>query len=161
MIPSSTKDELICCFFCARDIESQKDARSLLRALILQILSAKKDVVRQIKAAYSSIRHEYEPSFETLWRVFEMAVGITPCSCLYIVIDALDECEERSRSMLLAKFLHILRPRNLPGGMRRKRVKLIISGQPLISRAWNVGIESLSQFYIDMEGRPEGLVGDL
>ena len=161
MIPSSTKDELICCFFCARDIESQKDARSLLRALILQILSAKKDVVHQIKAEYSSIRHEYEPSFETLWRVFEMTVGITPCSCLYIVIDALDECEERSRSLLLAKFLHILRPRSLDGGVRRKRIKLIISGQPLISRAWKSGDETLSQFHIDMEMRPDGLVGDL
>ena len=161
MIPSSTKDELICCFFCARDIESQKDARSLLRALILQILSAKKDVVRRIKAAYSSIRHEYEPSFETLWHIFEMTVGITSYSCLYIVIDALDECEEKSRSLLLAKFLHMLRPRNLEGSMPRNRIKLIISGQPLISRAWKVGGESLSQFYIDMEGRPEGLVGDL
>lgn len=160
-IPSSTKDELICCFFFARDIESQKDARSLLRALILQLLSAKKDVVRQIKVAYSSVRHEYEPSFETLWRIFEMTLGITSCSCLYIVIDALDECDERSRSLLLAKFLQILRPQNLDGGMRRKMIKLIISGQPLVSRAWRVGDGSLSQFYIDMEARPAGLVGDL
>ncbi|KIW92815.1 uncharacterized protein Z519_06664 [Cladophialophora bantiana CBS 173.52] len=158
---SSTKDELVCCFFCARDIESQKDARSLLRSLILQIFSVKKDVVRQIKAAYSSIRHEYEPSFETLWHIFEMAVGITSCSCLYIVIDALDECEEKSRSLFLAKFLHMVQPRSLDGETWRKRIKLIISGQPLISRAWKIGDESLSQFYIDMEERPEGLVGDL
>ncbi|KAK5062754.1 hypothetical protein LTR84_004829 [Exophiala bonariae] len=160
-VPRLAKDELTCCFFCARDIESQKDARSLLKALILQILWAKKDVVRQIKEAYSSIRHEYEPSFETVWHVFEMTVRLTPCKCLYIVIDALDECEESSRSLLLAKLLHILQPRNLAGGMRRKRIKLIISGQPFISRAWRVGDEHLSQFYIDMEGRPEGLMGDI
>ncbi|KIW33370.1 uncharacterized protein PV07_00227 [Cladophialophora immunda] len=159
--PPSTEDELVCCFFCARDIESQKDARSLLRALILQILSVKKDIIRQIKAAYSLIRHEYEPSFETLWHIFEMAVGLASCSCLYIVIDALDECEEKSRSLFLAKVLHMVRPRSLDGETQRKRIKLIISGQPLISRAWRIGDESLSQFYIDMEERPEGLVGDL
>ncbi|RMZ86920.1 hypothetical protein DV736_g5854, partial [Chaetothyriales sp. CBS 134916] len=159
--PSSANDELVCCFFCARDIESQKDARSILRALILQILSVKKDVVRQIKAAYSSPRYEYEPSFETLWHIFEMVVAITSCSCLYIVIDALDECEEKSRSLFLAKFLHMVQPQSLDGEIRKKRIKLVISGQPLISRTWRVGDEILSQFYIDMEGRPEGLVRDL
>ncbi|OCT53041.1 hypothetical protein CLCR_09544 [Cladophialophora carrionii] len=157
----SANGELVCCFFCARDIESQKDAKSLLRALILQIFLVKKDVVGQVKAAYSSIRHEYEPSFETLWHIFEMAVGTTSCSCLYIVIDALDECEEKSRSLFLTKVLHMVQPRGLQSESWRKRIKLIISGQPLISRAWKIGDESLSQFYIDMEGRPEGLVLDL
>ncbi|KAK5351876.1 hypothetical protein LTS03_003644 [Exophiala xenobiotica] len=161
MAQSRTKDELVCSFFCARDIESRKDARSPLRAIILQILSARKDVIRQIKAASSSIRYEYESSFETLWHIFEMAVEITSCSCLYIVIDALDECEEKSRAMFLAKFLHMVRPRNLDGEIRRNKIKLIISGQPLVTRSWRFGDGSLSQFYIDMEGRPEGLVRDL
>ncbi|KAK5558288.1 hypothetical protein LTR46_003537 [Exophiala xenobiotica] len=158
MAQSRTKDELVCSFFCARDIESRKVARSLLRAIILQILSARKDVIRQIKAASSSIRYEYESSFETLWLIFEMAVEITSCSCLYIVIDALDECEEKSRAMFLAKFLHMVRPRNLDGEIRRNKIKLIISGQPLVSRSWKFGDGSLSQFYIHMEGRPEGLL---
>ncbi|KEF58153.1 uncharacterized protein A1O9_06077 [Exophiala aquamarina CBS 119918] len=159
--PSSLKDELVCCFFCTRDIELQKDARSLLRALILQILTVKKDVVRQIKTRHSSIKHEYEPSFETLWHIFEMAVETTPCSCLYIVIDALDECEEKSRALLLTKLLRMFQPRNLDSEVWRKKIKLIISGQPLISRTWKVRDESLSQFHINMEGRPEGLVRDL
>ncbi|OAL32113.1 hypothetical protein AYO20_08051 [Fonsecaea nubica] len=160
--PSSTKGELVCCFFCSRDIESQKDARSLLRSLIWQILPVEKDVVRQIKAAYSSIRHEYEPSFETLWHVFEMTVRVSSCTHLYMVIDALDECEEKSRSLFLTKFLNMIRPRSLDGGETwRKRIKLIISGQPLVSRAWKIGHESLHQLYIDMEKRPEGLVEDL
>ncbi|KAJ9499301.1 hypothetical protein H2202_005458 [Exophiala xenobiotica] len=90
-----------------------------------------------------------------------MAVEITSCSCLYIVIDALDECEEKSRAMFLAKFLHMVRPRNLDGEIRRNKIKLIISGQPLVTRSWRFGDGSLSQFYIDMEGRPEGLVRDL
>lgn len=158
---SSRKDELVCCFFCARDIELQKDARSLLRALILQILSVEKDVVRQIKKEYSSIKHEYEPSFETLWHIFEMAVRATSCSCLYIVIDALDECEEKSRSLLLAKLVRLFEPRGLDGEMWRLKIKLIISGQPLISRTLKVEGGSLSQFHIDMERRPEGLVRDL
>lgn len=161
MAQSPAKGELVCYFFCTRDIESQRDARSLLRALILQILSGKKDLVRQIKTTYSSIKYEYEPSFETLWHIFEMAVGLSSCSCLYIVIDALDECEEKSRSLLLSKLLHMMRPQNLDGDMWRGKIKFIISGQPLISRAWKVGDGSLAQFYIDMEGRPEGLTGDL
>ncbi|RMD39327.1 hypothetical protein DV735_g5798, partial [Chaetothyriales sp. CBS 134920] len=90
-----------------------------------------------------------------------MAVGVTSCSCLYIVIDALDECEEKSRSLFLAKFLYLVQPASLKGEMWRQRIKLIISGQPLINRVWKAGDERFSHFYIDMEKRPEGLVRDL
>ncbi|KAH0831773.1 hypothetical protein FOPE_02844 [Fonsecaea pedrosoi] len=127
-----------------------------------QILSVKKDVVRQIKVAYSSGRHEYVPSFETLWHVFEMTVRVISCARLYIVIDALDECEEKSRLLFLAKLINMIQPRSLDGGETWcKRIKLIISGQPLVSRAWKIGHESLPRFYIDMEKRPESSVEDL
>lgn len=90
-----------------------------------------------------------------------MAVRITSCSCLYIVIDALDECEEKSRSLLLSRFANMIRSRTPDGEIWRKGIKLILSGQLLISRAWRVGDGTPSQFYIDMEGRRQGLVEDL
>lgn len=118
-------------------------------------------MVRQLKTTYGVMRHEYEPSLETLWHIFETTMEYAPCSCISIVIDALDECDEKSRSFLLAKFLSMLRRHNQDGGKRSRIFKFLISAQPLVSRAWKTEDASLSQFHIDMEERPAGLVGDL
>jgi ankyrin repeat domain-containing protein 50 len=59
-------NDVVCCFFCARNMEAQKDTRTLLRDLILQILASKKELILYIKKTYSSTEHKYDPSFETL-----------------------------------------------------------------------------------------------
>jgi ankyrin repeat domain-containing protein 50 len=154
-------DDVVCCFFCARDVEAQKDARTLLRDLILQILASKKELIHHMKKTYGSTEHKYDPSFETLWRMFEMAVELVPCKHLYIVIDALDECEEKSKSKLLSKFSSSLPLQVKSGSARRKNVKFIISGLPHVRVAWKTSTVFPSHFHIKIEERPQGMVDDV
>lgn len=154
-------NDMVCSFFCARDVQSQNDVRSLVKDLILQILIPRKEVIHQIKSSFGYVRDEYEPSFETLWRIFQMAIEIVPCQHIYIVIDALDECEERSKSRLLSKIAQSLMALKTSNVASPKRVKLILSGQPQIKTAWSTPVANLSHYHINIEERPEGMVNDL
>ena len=151
---------LVCSFFCARDRKAQHDVHSLLRDLIRQLLISSKEIIHELKALFGSTRHEYDPSFETLWRIFERLIQMVPRQCIYIAIDALDECEERSKRRLLSNFTSTMIAMSEPSTPSRKRVKIIISGQAYVSGI-GPSVAKIDQYHLDIDPKSDKVSHDI
>lgn len=144
-------DLSLCSFFCSRDIEGQHDVSSVLQDLVLQLIQHNTKVLRQIKSTHGIVKQDYSWSFESVWRMFENAVDLLPLQCIYIMIDALDECDDNLPSRLLQKLAKLLGSMSSSSRATSKRVKLIISGQPRIRTAWSSQGDSVDHYHIDIE----------
>src|SRR5271170_4023213 len=153
--------DIVCSFFCTRDVQTQKDARSILRGLLGQILLSRKDIIHRIKASFDSGMQDFDQSFETLWKIFRLTLQIVPCKCLYIVVDAVDECEQGSKEQILSKFAQILEDWRKLDLTKVKKLKFIMSGQPHILTAWNAIAAPCENDVLRIEDRPDGLVRDV
>ena len=74
----STKS-LVCYFFCSRNAQTPADACSILRGLIVQLLVSSKDVVKKVKANFSTAKQIFDQSYESLWNVFSYAAEMVRC----------------------------------------------------------------------------------
>ncbi|KAF5602060.1 heterokaryon incompatibility protein het-E-1 [Fusarium subglutinans] len=92
-------------FFCDNQHETRSTAVNILRGLLDQLISFRRDLVYTIMPYWyqrSSQLFE-DSSFSILWRLLEEMVERSGLNVLYCVIDALEECEESSLIMLLRK----------------------------------------------------------
>lgn len=143
----------VCSFFCSRDIEGHHDAKSLLRDLVLQLAQSNHHVLRRIKAVYGTAKEDHIWSFESAWRMFEAALALVPYQCVYIAVDALDECDEDIKLRLFSKFAKTLATMTGKHLQKLKQVKLIISGQPQIKAWWNTTVGRVEHYHINIEDR--------
>ncbi|KAH7193924.1 uncharacterized protein B0J16DRAFT_354466 [Fusarium flagelliforme] len=92
-------------FFCDTKHETRSTAVNILRGLLYQLISFRRDLVYTILPywAQNSLHLFQDSSFNILWKLFEEMVERSELSNLYCVIDALEECEESSLIMLLRK----------------------------------------------------------
>lgn len=159
---SSTKDQaLVSYFFCVKDDQSRGDACSLLRGLLLRIFLQRTDVLKKVRAFFGSTKSHFDQTFEKLWKIFSFAADTAQCQTIYIVIDALDECEERSRDKLLHRIAETLQEWNESEQILERRVKFIITSQPHLIPIWNAISRSSKQHRLKIEDRPQDMVDDV
>lgn len=159
---SSEEDHaLVSYFFCVKDDQGRRDACSVLRGLLLRIFVQRADVLKRVRAFFGSTKSHFDQSFESLWKMFSFAADTARCQTLYIVIDALDECEERSRNKLLQKIAETLQTWNESELSVDRRVKFIITSQPHLVPVWNGVSKSTNQHRLKIEDRPQDMVDDV
>ncbi|KAH7240019.1 uncharacterized protein BKA55DRAFT_542617 [Fusarium redolens] len=93
-------------FFCDNNAETRNTAVNILRSLIYQLISHQPSLINTIIPRWKqqSQRLFEETSFNTLWKLFEDMIAKSDVNTIYCIIDALDECEANSLSLLLRKF---------------------------------------------------------
>jgi ankyrin repeat domain-containing protein 50 len=91
----------VCFFFFKDDNDEQKSASAALCALLHQILSQRKSLVRHAMPAFEANGKKLREMFQTLWNILIAAAADPDCGNVVCIIDALDECEELSRGPLL------------------------------------------------------------
>ncbi|KAJ4038308.1 hypothetical protein NW756_008558 [Fusarium oxysporum] len=98
-------------FFCDSKVESRNTAVSILRSLMHQLISHQPSLINTIIPQWKqqSQRLFQETSFGALWKLFEDMIAKSEFKTIYCVIDALDECEANSLSLLLRKFERLSR----------------------------------------------------
>ncbi|KAH7205642.1 ankyrin repeat-containing domain protein [Fusarium oxysporum] len=98
-------------FFCDSKVESRNTAVSILRSLMHQLISHQPSLINTIIPQWKqqSQRLFQEASFGALWKLFEDMIAKSEFKTIYCVIDALDECEANSLSLLLRKFERLSR----------------------------------------------------
>ena len=133
------ESSLFAFFFCDNKDEGQRTATAVLRSLLVQLL-------RQQPSFFDYLQPEYEKygedkfksvfclDFGALWMVFEKILRDPAKRSITIIIDALDECEEESKSNLV-KVLHDFfdpNSRNNKGKSNTlvQSVKVIITHRP-------------------------------
>ena len=91
----------VCFFFFKDDNDEQKSASAALCALLHQILSQRKSLVRHAMPAFEANGKKLREMFHTLWNILIAVAADPACGNVVCIIDALDECEEVSRHPFL------------------------------------------------------------
>ncbi|KXH60961.1 hypothetical protein CSAL01_07974 [Colletotrichum salicis] len=122
---SSENDEDFAHFYCDRSLVGKKDIKSILSSYIVQLLTVShhrdrwhKKLLMFCKNAAASRRSLEISECERFIRDL-----VNTCPRSIIVLDALDECEQRSRTQLVSFFNNLVRDSDRP-------VKVFISSRP-------------------------------
>ena len=91
-------------FFCDNQDDRRRTASLILRGIIYQILCQHPDLAIYLHNEYEKQREQLyssRNSLQTLWRIFHTIIRNSGLQQVYVVIDALDECDVDSMETLL------------------------------------------------------------
>ncbi|CZR58258.1 uncharacterized protein PAC_08149 [Phialocephala subalpina] len=91
-------------YFCDNKDERRNTALVLLRGLLFQLLSKRPDLFKHAEKDYDVMKDQLPKLFENLhplWRIIRSMLKDREAGKVYILVDALDECEGSSRKDFL------------------------------------------------------------
>ncbi|KAL8732752.1 MAG: hypothetical protein Q9166_002533 [cf. Caloplaca sp. 2 TL-2023] len=91
-------------FFCDNQDDRRGTAALILRGIIYQVLCQHPDLAVYLNSEYEKQRDQLfssRNSLQTLWRIFHTVIKHSDLQEIYVVVDALDECEMESMETLL------------------------------------------------------------
>jgi ankyrin repeat domain-containing protein 50 len=103
----SMSGTIICYYFFKDDSAEHRSATHGLCALLHQILPLNQVLMEHGMSAYREHGEKLSRFFYSLWRLFQTVMEDQSCGNIICVLDALDECEEKTRLLLIqmiAKF---------------------------------------------------------
>ncbi|KAL6821984.1 hypothetical protein J3E69DRAFT_339720 [Trichoderma sp. SZMC 28015] len=91
-------------FFCDASFEKRKTATSIIRGLLYQLVQRHRDLLyKYILPKYKERGDQLFTSFDALWTIFIAAATDQDTGRKYCIIDALDECDNDSKDILLCQ----------------------------------------------------------
>ena len=131
-------------FYCSYKEEERRTAHSMSRTLLKQLFSKETSLVPSLVETFKKEKESGHPStslsFPHTKEYFKAAMS--RCRDLFIVVDALDECEGAERDEV-ATFLG-----SLLGGGEAYRVKILITSRP--EDDLSLAFDSQSSYRIDV-----------
>lgn len=94
---------IICQFFCSGEADQQQYPVLLIRSLLYQIVTCQRRLVKIVKRASESLGSNIFRQFDTLWNLLTQLVQSNKVSSINIIIDAIDECQERTQRLLVER----------------------------------------------------------
>ena len=94
-------------YFCDDKDEKRRTATSILRGLLLQLLRQRPSLFKHIQSDFSMSGDSLFTNFDALWRILDCILEDPEVGEVYCLIDALDECEKKSRRRFLANFTEL------------------------------------------------------
>ncbi|KAL5321552.1 hypothetical protein ACEPPN_009511 [Leptodophora sp. 'Broadleaf-Isolate-01'] len=123
-------------FFCDETIETRRDGTAILRGLIHQLVKRRRQVIKYLKAAYDLQGPNFYQNFNELWRIFIAIASDKRVGPINVIVDAIDECEESTRSRLLQSILKLVDKSQSATDIRLPQVKFLITSRPQLSRLY-------------------------
>ncbi|SPO02536.1 uncharacterized protein DNG_05209 [Cephalotrichum gorgonifer] len=132
-VPQVPRDVLI--YFCDNKINKQKDGKAILIGLIFQMVRRHRSMVRHVRKAFEIRGSSMIRSFSALWDIFLEIVKDPKSGTFYIILDALDECEEVTcRQLLESIYTSVSAP--VDSGGIGGRVKFLMTSRPLRGQSY-------------------------
>lgn len=125
----------LCYFFCDEKIDTQRDAMAILRSLIHQLLLRRKKLVKYVKRAYDFHGPQLEQNLDELWRIFIAIASDERVGPVSVVVDAMDECEEKTRDRFLRNMIKLVGKPDSPGA-RAPCIKFLVTSRPFLGRRY-------------------------
>lgn len=88
-------------FFFDDNHNTQNDAKTILRALIYQMINRQPSLIRHVRHASTLQGASLTQSFSSLWNIFMRIAKNLKAGSIYVILDSLDACEASSRQQLL------------------------------------------------------------
>jgi ankyrin repeat protein len=112
-------------YFCDNKNESRRTAEAIIRGLLLQLLRQHYDLIELIKPDFDLMKDKLWKDFHALWRNFVKILSHFKPGQVYLLVDALDECE--TRNALLQSLTSLL---NSTQSVGTANVKFLITSRP-------------------------------
>ncbi|KAK5994802.1 Vegetative incompatibility HET-E-1-like protein [Cladobotryum mycophilum] len=146
-------------YFCDDKVNKQKDAKAILIGLIFQIIHRHRSLIQYVRKAFELQGPSIIQSFSSLWSIFSSIAKDPKCGLLYVILDALDECERITCHQLLDSISEMI---TSPQRSSRStaQIKFLITSRPFLRHTYlSIGQSLQSQISID-DGQP-GYTADL
>ncbi|KAM5521100.1 ankyrin repeat protein [Fusarium oxysporum f. sp. phaseoli] len=121
--------------YLCQNKNKQTDGRAVLISLILQIIDRHRSMIRHIRPVFERQGSSMIQSFALLWRIFLKITMDPKAGSLYVVLDALDECERASCHQLLESISDMLADSSSPV-QSGSRVKFLITSRPFLHQSY-------------------------
>lgn len=145
-ISQIAKSVLVC--FCDDKIETQNNAKAILMSLIYQIVHRRRSLIRHVERAYEAKGQSLIESFPSLWRVFLQIVRDLKSGPLYIIIDAIDECEKITGRQLLESLYGLINDQD-SRAENGSGIKVLITSRPSSRHTYSLPIQIADHISID------------
>jgi len=117
-------------YFCDNKDDKRNTAIAIIRGLLLQLLRQRPLLFKHIQEDYDQMRDRAFDNFDALWRILLKILADPNAGQIYLLIDALDECDKSSRGFrqaFLASLAELFSTQQRSGIMN---VKLLITCRP-------------------------------
>ncbi|KAK3317734.1 hypothetical protein B0T19DRAFT_296963 [Cercophora scortea] len=124
-------DQSFAYFFFDDKIQNRRTPIAMLRSLIWQVLLQRNCLFRHMESDFENHTSanrfsDLFDNFSTLWRIFTNMVQDEDAGEVFILLDAMDECDASKRNPLLFGIKDLLQVGSTSGG----RLKLLITSRP-------------------------------
>jgi ankyrin repeat protein len=119
----------ICYYFCDDKNECQRHAASALCGILHQLMSARPALLTYALGMHQAKGRRMTEEPKTLWDILLTALADPLAENVMLVIDALDECEERSRQQLLKWVMDLAVASQQTGAASPRGLKMLLTSR--------------------------------
>ena len=114
-------------YFCDNKNEKRNTATAIIRGLLLQLLRQNHNLFEHIQGDYNQMKDRLFDNFDALWRILLKILRDFNAGEIYLLIDALDECEKSTRRDLLISLAELFTSPQTGG---TANVKFLVTCRP-------------------------------
>ncbi|KAK2600176.1 hypothetical protein QQS21_005121 [Conoideocrella luteorostrata] len=122
---STTDGNTLAYFFCDSAFNTRRTATSVVRGLLLQLIQQHPQLLNHVMPKYKQRGAKLFDSFDALWIMFISAAADAATGQKYCIIDALDECEPESQTILLHQIRETFQSPDAP-----INVRILVTSRP-------------------------------
>jgi ankyrin repeat protein len=142
----------LCYFFCDEKIDTQRDGTAILRSLIHQLLVRRRSLIKHVKRAYDLQGPQFDQNFNELWRIFIAIASHRRVGPVSVIVDAVDECEEKTRERFLHEVIKLI-GKSRSAGSNTPCIKFIVTSRPVLGHHYTSNRLQIdpSENYVDQD----------
>lgn len=115
-------------YFCDNKDEKRRTATAIIRGLLMQLFRQRAKLISHFQIVFDLMRDQVLADFDALWRIVLCILKDAQVGKIYFLIDALDECEERSRKSFILCVEKLSRELEQSGA---HNIKFLITCRPI------------------------------
>ncbi|PVH93685.1 hypothetical protein DM02DRAFT_661734 [Periconia macrospinosa] len=146
-------------FFCDDKVRYQRDGNAILRGILYQILQQHRKLIKHVKNRFDIDGPSLANSFPALWELFLKVVADSTLGPIEIILDAVDECETKTRNSLLNALAQLIKGRGDAYGQSDNYIKFLITSRPSFRSSHSFG--ELMRHRICIERNQSNISGDV
>ncbi|KIM97029.1 hypothetical protein OIDMADRAFT_105875 [Oidiodendron maius Zn] len=116
-------------FFCQNADYELNTLEAIIKGLILQLVNQRKELKESLRCRWDTVNERFREditSWRTLWDILLEMLEHCKCQRVYVIIDALDECQDDGMADLLKRLVRT-------GLHHPSKIKWLLTSRPLDS----------------------------
>jgi ankyrin repeat protein len=125
-------------FFCDDKVKSQRDANAILRGILYQMVQQRRKLIKHVKSQFELDGPSLSNSFPALWELFLKMVASLPPGMVGVIVDAIDECEVRTRKSFLNAVTQLVNETTNVHHPSRHYIKFLVTSRPSLGNSYSL-----------------------